>query len=60
MLWWYSRIYLYCFISLYIYVVINLFISILVDAYDSIKVNKIKVSSRVAVLIINVISEHMN
>ena len=40
MLWWYSRIYLYCFISLYIYVVINLFISILVDAYETIKVNK--------------------
>ncbi|GFG38606.1 hypothetical protein Cfor_01652 [Coptotermes formosanus] len=37
MLWWYSRIYLYCFISLYIYVVINLFISILVDAYETIK-----------------------
>lgn len=37
MLWWYSRIYLYSFISLYIYVVINLFISILVDAYETIK-----------------------
>jgi len=59
MLWWYSRIYLYSFISLYIYVVINLFISILVDAYETIKVNKIMVCSRVTVLMI-VISEHMN
>jgi len=50
MLWWYSRIYLYSFISLYIYVVINLFISILVDAYETIKVNKIMVCSRVNVL----------
>jgi mucolipin len=60
MLWWYSRIYLYSFISLYIYVVINLFISILVDAYETIKVNRITVCSRVAVQIIGIISEHMN
>jgi hypothetical protein len=38
MLWWYSRVYLYCFISLYIYVVISLFISVIMDAYDTIKV----------------------
>ncbi|XP_021924112.1 mucolipin-3-like isoform X2 [Zootermopsis nevadensis] len=37
MLWWYSRIYLYCFICLYIYVVISLFISVIMDAYDTIK-----------------------
>ena len=49
MLWWYSRIYLYSFISLYIYVVINLFISILVDAYETIKVNKIVICSRMTV-----------
>ena len=60
MLWWYSRIYLYSFISLYIYVVINLFISILVDAYETIKVNRIMVRSQVTVLIINVTSEHIN
>jgi len=60
MLWWYSRIYLYSFISLYIYVVINLFISILVDAYETIKVNEIMVRYRVTVLITNVISEHVN
>jgi hypothetical protein len=41
MLWWYSRIYLYSFISLYIYVVINVFISILADAYETIKVKKL-------------------
>ncbi|XP_063991137.1 mucolipin-3-like [Diachasmimorpha longicaudata] len=37
LLWWYSRIYLYTFISLYIYVVLSLFISIIMDAYDTIK-----------------------
>nr|XP_003706369.1 PREDICTED: mucolipin-3-like [Megachile rotundata]XP_012147919.1 PREDICTED: mucolipin-3-like [Megachile rotundata] len=37
MLWWYSRIYLYTFISLYIYVVLSLFISVIMDAYDTIK-----------------------
>lgn len=37
-LWWYSRIYLYSFISLYIYVVLSLFISVIMDAYDTIKV----------------------
>ncbi|XP_066584088.1 mucolipin-3-like isoform X2 [Prorops nasuta] len=36
-LWWYSRIYLYTFISLYIYVVLSLFISVIMDAYDTIK-----------------------
>ncbi|XP_008544936.1 mucolipin-3 isoform X1 [Microplitis demolitor] len=36
-LWWYSRMYLYTFISLYIYVVLSLFISIIMDAYDTIK-----------------------
>ncbi|XP_076751837.1 mucolipin-3 [Xylocopa sonorina] len=38
MLWWYSRIYLYTFISLYIYVVLSLFISVIMDAYDTIKI----------------------
>uniref|UniRef100_A0A1B6DMH1 Uncharacterized protein n=1 Tax=Clastoptera arizonana TaxID=38151 RepID=A0A1B6DMH1_9HEMI len=37
MLWWYSRIYLYSFISLYIYVVLSLFISVIMDAYETIK-----------------------
>ncbi|XP_073998934.1 mucolipin-3-like isoform X2 [Rhodnius prolixus] len=36
-LWWYSRLYLYSFISLYIYVVLSLFISIIMDAYETIK-----------------------
>lgn len=36
-LWWYSRIYLYSFISLYIYVILSLFISVIMDAYDTIK-----------------------
>lgn len=38
MLWWFSKIYLYCFISLYIYVVLSLFIAVIMDAYDTIKV----------------------
>lgn len=38
LLWWYSRIYLYSFISLYIYVVLSLFVSVIMDAYDTIKV----------------------
>ena len=38
LLWWYSRIYLYTFISLYIYVVLSLFISVIMDAYDTIKI----------------------
>lgn len=38
MLWWYSRVYLYTFISLYIYVVLSLFISVIMDAYDTIKI----------------------
>lgn len=37
MLWWYSRIYLYSFISLYIYIILSLFISVIMDAYDTIK-----------------------
>lgn len=37
MLWWFSRFYLYSFISLYIYVVLSLFISVIMDAYDTIK-----------------------
>lgn len=37
MLWWYSRIYLYSFISLHIYVILNLFITVINDAYETIK-----------------------
>ena len=36
-LWWYSRIYLYSFISLYIYIILSLFIAVITDAYDTIK-----------------------
>lgn len=38
MLWWFSKVYLYCFISLYIYVVLSLFIAVIMDAYDTIKI----------------------
>lgn len=37
MLWWYSRLYLYSFISLHIYVILNLFITVINDAYETIK-----------------------
>lgn len=37
LLWWYSRIYLYSFISLYIYVILSVFIAVITDAYDTIK-----------------------
>ncbi|XP_064120479.1 mucolipin-3-like isoform X3 [Macrobrachium nipponense] len=35
--WWFSRIYLYTFISLFIYVILSLFIAIIMDAYETIK-----------------------
>lgn len=35
--WWFSRIYLYSFISLFIYVILSLFIAIIMDAYETIK-----------------------
>ncbi|XP_013789922.2 mucolipin-3-like isoform X1 [Limulus polyphemus] len=37
LVWWFSRIYLYVFISLFIYVVISLFIAVIMDSYDTIK-----------------------
>ncbi|XP_066255745.1 mucolipin-3-like isoform X2 [Euwallacea similis] len=37
LLWWFSRVYLYSFISLYIYVILNLFISVITDTYETIK-----------------------
>ncbi|XP_063866411.1 mucolipin-3-like isoform X4 [Scylla paramamosain] len=37
MVWWFSRIYLYSFISLFIYVILSLFIAIIMDAYETIK-----------------------
>lgn len=37
MIWWFSRVYLYSFISLYIYVILNLFITVINDAYETIK-----------------------
>lgn len=35
--WWFSRIYLYLFVSLFIYVVLSLFIALIMDAYEMIK-----------------------
>lgn len=39
--WWFSRIYLYSFISLFIYVILSLFIAIIMDAYETIKVSEL-------------------
>ncbi|CAL8234724.1 unnamed protein product, partial [Boreogadus saida] len=36
--WFFSRAYLYSFISLFIYMVLSLFIALITDAYDTIKV----------------------
>ena len=38
--WWYSRIYLYIFISFFIYMVLNVFISVIMDTYETIKVGQ--------------------
>ncbi|KAK3091912.1 hypothetical protein FSP39_023650 [Pinctada imbricata] len=35
--WYYSRIFLYLFISLFIYAVLNLFIAVILDTYETIK-----------------------
>nr|XP_046920007.1 mucolipin-3-like isoform X2 [Dermatophagoides farinae] len=37
LIWWFSRIYLYLFISLSIYVIVSLFIAIILDAYESVR-----------------------
>ena len=36
-IWWFSRIYLYLFVSLFIYVVLSLFVAIIMDSYETIK-----------------------
>lgn len=38
LVWWFSRVYLYSFISLFIYVVLSLFIALIMDTYETIKV----------------------
>ena len=38
LVWWFSRLYLYSFISLFIYVVLSLFIALIMDTYETIKV----------------------
>ncbi|XP_046652734.1 mucolipin-3-like [Daphnia pulicaria] len=37
LVWWFSRLYLYSFISLFIYVVLSLFIALIMDTYETIK-----------------------
>ncbi|XP_014776211.1 mucolipin-3 isoform X1 [Octopus bimaculoides] len=36
-IWFYSRVYLYCFIGIFIYVVLSLFIAVIMDSYETIK-----------------------
>lgn len=36
--WLYSRLYLYTFVSLFIYMVLSLFITLITDTYETIKV----------------------
>lgn len=38
LVWLFSRVYLYSFISLFIYMVLSLFIALITDTYDTIKV----------------------
>ena len=42
LVWWFSRLYLYSFISLFIYVVLSLFIALIMDTYETIKVRLLK------------------
>ncbi|CAG0919636.1 unnamed protein product [Notodromas monacha] len=37
LLWWYTRIYLYSFITLFIYAILSLFTAIILDTYETIK-----------------------
>lgn len=37
MVWFFSRVYLYTFVSLFIYMILSLFITIITDTYDTIK-----------------------
>lgn len=37
LMWWYSRIYLYFFVSLFIYVILSVFISVIMDTYETLK-----------------------
>lgn len=39
LVWLFSRIYLYSFISLFIYMVLSLFIALITDTYETIKVS---------------------
>lgn len=38
LVWLFSRIYLYSFISLFIYMVLSLFIALITDTYETVKV----------------------
>jgi mucolipin len=43
LLWWYTRIYLYSFITLFIYAILSLFTAIILDTYETIKVNRFSI-----------------
>lgn len=38
LVWIFSRVYLYTFVSLFIYMILSLFITLITDTYDTIKV----------------------
>lgn len=39
LVWFFSRAYLYSFISMFIYMVLSLFIALITGAYETVKVN---------------------
>ena len=52
LVWLFSRVYLYSFISLFIYMVLSLFIALITDTYETIKVlsSPVNVASEADVL----------
>lgn len=44
LVWLFSRIYLYSFISLFIYMILSLFIALITDTYETIKVGSSRTS----------------
>lgn len=44
--WLFSRVYIYSFISLFTYMVLSLFIAIITDTYETIKASLLKLATR--------------
>lgn len=45
--WLFSRVYIYSFISLFTYMMLSLFIAIITDTYETIKVSLLKLATRI-------------